>query len=275
MKYLVLGSAGQIGSALVNFLRNKGEEVLTIDLVNSVTQDLRIHNNTLVESYIEQCDFVYFLAFDVGGARYLEKYQYTFDFIQNNNTLMSNTFELIKKHNKPFIFASSQMSNMTHSTYGVLKAIGERYTAILDGITVKFWNVYGYESDLEKAHVITDFINRAKLSGVIEMMTDGKERRQFLHVDDCSDCLYKLSKVYYSLPRISEYHITSFVWTSIIEIANIIQSYYPNSIIVPGTLTDIVQFDKMNEPSENILKYWQPKINLLQGIKQVIDQQDN
>ena len=193
MKYLVLGSAGQIGSALVNFLRNKGEEVLTIDLVNSVTQDLRIHNNTLVESYIEQCDFVYFLAFDVGGARYLEKYQYTFDFIQNNNTLMSNTFELIKKHNKPFIFASSQMSNMTHSTYGVLKAIGERYTAILDGITVKFWNVYGYESDLEKAHVITDFINRAKLSGVIEMMTDGKERRQFLHVDDCSDCLYKLS----------------------------------------------------------------------------------
>lgn len=272
MKYLVLGSAGQIGRALVNFLHSKGEEVLTIDLADSVTQDLRIHNNTLVESYIEQCDFVYFLAFDVGGARYLEKYQHTFNFIQNNNTLMSNTFDLIKKHNKPFIFASSQMSNMTHSTYGVLKAIGERYTSILNGITVKFWNVYGYESDLEKAHVITDFINRAKLSGVIEMMTDGKERRQFLHVDDCSDCLYELSKVYHRLPRTNEYHITSFVWTSIIEVATIIQSYYPNSIIVPGTRTDVVQFDKMNEPSENILKYWQPKINLSQGIKQVIDQ---
>jgi len=34
---------------------------------------------------------------------------------------MENTFSLIKKYNKKFIFASSQMSNMGYSNYGVLK----------------------------------------------------------------------------------------------------------------------------------------------------------
>ena len=33
MKYLVLGSSGQIGSALVKYLKNRNEEVVTFDIV--------------------------------------------------------------------------------------------------------------------------------------------------------------------------------------------------------------------------------------------------
>lgn len=36
MKYLVLGSAGQIGSALSGYLGNQGHEVLEFDIVNSL-----------------------------------------------------------------------------------------------------------------------------------------------------------------------------------------------------------------------------------------------
>ena len=80
---------------------------------------------------------------------------------------MANTFELIKKHNKPVLFASSQMSELGYSTYGQLKSIGEKMTKDLNGIIVRFWNVYGYEKDEEKSHVITDFIKMAKYDGVI------------------------------------------------------------------------------------------------------------
>jgi len=45
------------------------------------------------------------------------------------------------------------MSNMSYSPYGVLKRVGELYTQTLNGLTVKFWNVYGVENDREKSHV--------------------------------------------------------------------------------------------------------------------------
>ena len=112
------------------------------------------------ESCIKQADFVFFLAFDVGGSRYLKKYQNTFDFINNNTRLMANVFGLLEKYNKRFVFASSQMSNMSYSPYGVMKRVGELYTTSLKGLTVKFWNVYGIEKDMDKAHVITDFIKK-------------------------------------------------------------------------------------------------------------------
>ena len=127
MKVLVLGSSGQVGFSLTKYLRNKNYEVIEFDIVNNEEQDLRIYNNKLLEQTIQSSDFVVFLAFDVGGSRYLEKYQNTFDFVNNNNLIMQNTFSLLKKYSKKFIFASSQMSNMSHSSYGVLKNIGAKY----------------------------------------------------------------------------------------------------------------------------------------------------
>ena len=270
MKYLVLGSAGQIGDCLCSFLKNKGLDVLEFDIVNNQLQDLRIYNNEILEDLINKCDFIYFLAFDVGGSRYLAKYQHTFDFLHNNVRLMSNTIELIKKYNKKFIFASSQMSNMSYSPYGVAKAIGERYTDALNGLTVKFWNVYGPEKDLEKSHVITDFILKAKNTGVIDMLSDGTEQRQFLHADDCSECLLELSLAYNKLDKSREYHITNFKWNSIIDVANIVASNFDNIKIIPGKSKDMVQLDKRNEADEYILKFWTPKIDLEEGIQMVI-----
>jgi len=145
MKYLVLGSSGQVGNALCNYLKNKNHEVYEFDLVDGENYDLRIHDNLILKQYIQECDFVFFLAFDVGGSRYLKKYQHTFEFIDNNLKILSNTFELLKKYKTPFIFASSQMSNMSFSPYGVSKSLGELLTKTLNGLVVKFWNVYGIE----------------------------------------------------------------------------------------------------------------------------------
>lgn len=269
MKYLILGSAGQIGSALTQFLREQGHAVSTFDIADNFTEDLRQPNTQLNEA-MNDCDLVFFLAWDVGGSAYLAKYQDTFDFVQNNLKIIVNTFDAIKQHNKPFIFASSQMANMSYSSYGLTKSIGEKITSILGGVTVKFWNVYGIEHDPEKTHVVTDFINKARDTGIINMRTDGTEQRQMLHADDCSECLYMLSQKYNELPRDKEYHVSNFEWNTMLDVAEIIAGHYPGTVIKPSTAKDTVQKDKRNEPDAWILNYWKPKISLVDGIKDII-----
>ena len=79
MKYLVLGSSGQIGAPLCDFLQNQGHQILKFDIKDDDKEDLRLYNNNLLKKYIKNCDFVFFLAFDVGGSRYLSQHQHTFE----------------------------------------------------------------------------------------------------------------------------------------------------------------------------------------------------
>jgi len=269
-KILILGSSGQIGNYLCEYLLSKKYIVNKFDIVDGSKYDLRIHNNTLLEEKIKDSDFVFFLAFDVGGSRYLSKYQHTYDFIFNNSTLMSNTFALLKKYEKKFIFASSQMSNMSYSPYGVLKLIGEMYTKALNGITVKFWNVYGIEHDYEKSHVITDFILKAKNNKLIDMLTDGTETREFLYAEDCVECLEVLMNKFNKISIDEELHITSFEETKIIDIANYIADKF-KAKVQPSTNLDFVQKDKKNIPNKNIFKYWKPKTKIKDGIDKIIN----
>jgi len=265
-KILVLGSSGQVGDYLCDYLRRNGNEVIEFDVVESENQDLRIPDNTLLDEYMKQCDFVYFLAFDVGGSRYLKKYQHTFDFTDNNIKLMTNTFCSLKKHNKPFVFASSQMSNMDYSPYGSQKRLGEHYTDLLGGLIVKFWNVYGIEKDIEKAHVITDFILKAKDHKLVDMLTDGTEERQFLYAEDCSEALDTVRMNYYNIDRKRELHITNHKWDSILQVADEVTKHFPADI-VPSKNKDDVQKGKRNEPDPYILDLWTPKTTLAEGIE--------
>lgn len=269
-KCLVLGSSGQIGLQLVDFLKRNNCDVFEFDIVNNLKQDLRIPNNLYLEEKIKECDFVYFLAFDVGGARYLKSNQDNFNFIHNNFKIMCFTFEMLKKYNKPFLFTSTQMSSMEYSSYGTLKRLGEYYTKSLDGLIVRLWNVYGPESNSDKFHVITDFIKKALTTKKIDMITDGNEERQFLCVDDCCEGLFKLQTIYNDIDRTKEYHISSFEWSSIKNIANIISEIIPCEIIY-GTQKDDIQKNLKNDPNHEILKYWKPTTSLKCGITQLIN----
>ena len=273
MKITVLGSSGQVGAYLTEYLRGKGHEVKEFDIVNGPEQDLTLIPNILLEDAIEESDFVFFLAFDVGGSRYLKKYQHTFEFINNNARLMVNVFGLLEKYNKRFVFASSQMSNMSYSPYGVMKRVGELYTQTLNGLTVHFWNVYGIEHDAEKSHVITDFIRKGFEQGDFEMMTDGTEERQFLYAEDCCEALETVMNSYTDFKPEDPLHITSFRGDSIRQVADFIQGQF-NLIgksvrISPGLAKDSVQMDKRNQPNNYITGWWMPKTNLQDGIAKV------
>ena len=274
MKVTILGSGGQIGAYLSEYLQKKGHDVTGVDVVDGIHNDLRVTPNTHIESKIENADFVFFLAFDVGGSRYLKKYQHTFDFVNNNTRIMANTFRLLERYKKQFVFASSQMSNMSYSPYGVMKRVGELHTTALKGLTVKFWNVYGIEKDMEKAHVITDFIRRGFEEGEFEMLTDGTEQRQFLYAEDCCEALETVMNCYSDFKPTDPLHITSFNATSINDIASIIQGQF-NLIerfdvkIKPGLAKDSVQMDKRNEADTYISGWWLPKTGISEGIGKV------
>ena len=275
-KILILGSSGQVGAYLTDYLRKKGNEVFEFDVTNGPNQDLTTIPNGQLEALIYLSDFVYFLAFDVGGSHYLKKYQHTFKFIDNNTRLMANAFGLIEKYNKPFVFASSQMSNMSYSPYGVLKRVGELYTRSLGGLIVKFWNVYGIEKDMDKAHVITDFIRKGFESGDIDMMTDGTEARESLYAEDCCEALETVMQSYAKLTSDDELHITTGVYTTVLEIASEIKSLFSSIgkeiTITPAQSKDEVQKDARNEPDPYIKKFWKPKTSVPDGLQKVFEE---
>ena len=273
MRVTILGSSGQIGAYLTEYLRNKGHEVIEFDKNFDEKHDMTVIPNIKLHGAIHQSDFVFFLAFDVGGSHYLKKYQHTFKFLDNNARMMGSAFEYIQKYNKPFVFASSQMSNMSYSPYGVMKRVGELYTKSLNGLIVKFWNVYGIEKDMEKAHVITDFIVKGFETGNIDMMTDGTEEREFLYAEDCCEALETVMQEYTAFTSSDELHITSGVSTSILEIARNIQSLFKEIgkevDVSPSPSKDEVQKDARNVPDPYIRKWWEAKTSITDGIKKV------
>lgn len=279
MRITVLGSSGQIGAYLTEYLRGRGHTVEEFDVANSPEQDMTLIPNSRLEMVIQDSDFVFFLAFDVGGSRYLKKYQHTFQFIDNNARLMANAFGLLKKYNKRFVFASSQMSNMSYSPYGVLKNVGELYTKSLNGLIVKFWNVYGIENDHDKAHVITDFIRKGFETGVIDMLTDGQEEREFLYAEDCCEALEAIMENYDDFTSEDNLHITSFHSTKIIDIASMICGQFNLSgrydiKLEPSEQKDNVQMDKRNKPDTFITKWWKPKTKIQDGIEKVFKEME-
>jgi nucleoside-diphosphate-sugar epimerase len=258
---LILGSSGTIGNNLKLFLKKKSFQIIEYDILNTSSQDLRNTENLLYfNKCLDDCDYVFFLAYDVGGSKYLNSI-INKDYLNDNIKIMMNVFNNLK--NKPFIFASTQMQNM-YNDYGSLKRIGEMYTNHLNGINVRFWNVYDKEEYGIKSHVITDFIYKSKNHNNIDLLTDGNEERQFLHADDCSEGLYNIMINHDIHIKKKTIDLTSFEWIKIIDIANIIKKINNCNITIKNK-KDTTQPIK-NEPNNYILDYWHPKISLIDGI---------
>lgn len=257
MNVLVLGSSGVIGCELCKCLREYGYNVLTWDIKISCTHDLsKSENMCRLRDILKSSDFVFFLAYDIGGSKYISNAG--IEFINNNMQIMLNTFNELK--GKRFVFASSTMYNMNH-VYGTLKNVGEHYTSKMHGLSVRFWNVYGPEESSEKSHVIADMIHKYKTQGYIDLMTSGEEMRQFLYVRDCAIALTQIMKNYDEILKTEQsVDVTSFQWTSIKNLAKIICDD------VRVTDIKVTTHDRQNEPRTIIQKFWKPSTPLELGI---------
>ena len=91
MNVAVLGSSGQIGAYLTNYLRKKGHFVREFDIANSYHEDMTHIPNPFLRNVIMDSDFVFFLAFDVGGSHYLKKYQHTYKSVSYTHLTLPTT----------------------------------------------------------------------------------------------------------------------------------------------------------------------------------------
>ncbi len=258
MKNLVIGSEGFIGKPFVEFLKSKGEEVVCFDIKNHVSEDGRI---AIID--MQDIDRVYFLAWNVGGAKFLYKEDLQLEQLDWNLKLLQNIMNQLEKSRKPFLFISSQLAEEYDTVYGVTKRLGEVWTRLLDGIFIRQWNVYGpIEHESIRSHVVSDFVSQAIKTGEIRMLTTGEEKRQFIHIDDVCEAWYKAMN-----DNIKGIHdVTSFEWVKVIDLAKTI-SKLTGAKIIPG--------DKIGStpltPIKGKIPGWSPKVDLESGLKKMID----
>lgn len=269
MRVLVLGSHGCVGTAVTRYFKEKGHEVIPWDIKMGAEYDLRIPGN--LDSVLPTVDFVLFLAFDVGGSKYnINSIQY----IENNMDLLRNTFHSLYTFKKPFIHTSSMMSNMNNNPYAVLKRMGEFYTTVLGGVSVKLWNVYGSEPITEKSHVIPDFISQAVNTNTIQMRTNGSEERLFLYCDDFAAAIYAVFDKYDLFKGGDEIDISVRKWVSIKDAALVIKKLAKEILgkeieVKEGSYIDTFH-NRKNEPSSSLLDtIWSPVVSLEDGIRSV------
>src|SRR6478672_10682893 len=122
-KNLVLGGSGLIGSALVQHPRGIGEEAINLDI--TLGNDLREMDLTPYSNV----DYVWFLAWDVGGAKYLTAEKNLLQILRNNTILCERVFHFLEQTNIPFLFTTTQLADV-HNTYGITKIMGEEWTRL-------------------------------------------------------------------------------------------------------------------------------------------------
>jgi len=261
-RYLVLGGSGFIGANLIRYLHSQGHYSKNLDLKNGPNYDLRKILIKDLKSYTG----CFFLAWDVGGSKYLNNIEYWEKQYQNNFALINNIFPQLGESEIPFLFISSQLAGTDNTPYSITKLAAENYCKIMQNATVaRQWNAYGsIEAYDLKSHVVSDLVRQALQEKVIKLKTTGEEKRQFVHMEDICDAYMKML-----IAGNGEiYDVSSKNYISILELANKIGKL-TNSKVIPGNEIGI-------DPKVKEIPWfpeWIPKIELEYGLQLIIQSQ--
>ena len=253
MRELVLGGEGLIGSALAAALRARNHQVTSLDLKSGC--DLR---QSFSLAPFEDCDRVWFLAWDTGGAKFLEAADRQHDQYKNNCELSLRVFDALAGTRKPFLFTTSQLAGLPNA-YGTTKLMAWHWTLNLGGKVARLWNVYGWERPDTKSHVITDLV-LSGLQGRVKCMTTGEEKRRFLYKTDCVAAIMDLFD-----GSLNTAEIAGAEWVTIREVAEEIA----RQLNVDVEFGQVRGSEAPVDPQE-LLPGWAPKMSLREGLSEVI-----
>jgi nucleoside-diphosphate-sugar epimerase len=253
MHELVLGGHGLIGSTLVHALEERGSTVTSLDLKNGY--DLR----QVDDGPFRECDRVWFLAWDTGGARYIEAVDRQHEQYKHNCELTVRVLDALARTRTPFLFISSQLAGLP-TAYGTTKLMAACWSLQLGGKVARLWNTYGWEHPDVRSHVVTDLVLSGLTRRRVTCMTDGAERRRFIYKTDCVDALIKL----FDGPQQSA-EVAGPEWVTIRQVGEEIASQLGVEFQAGTSRGSEVMID----PKE-LLPDWQPRVSLSQGIARVI-----
>lgn len=260
MTNLIIGSEGFIGKPFCQYLKSLGEKVIPFDIKRSKKEDGRTYKFNF-----KNIDRVYFLAWDVGGSKYLYQEKLQLSQLHWNLELLRNVMSQLEEQKTKFLFVSSQLSE-EETIYGTIKKLGELWTELIGGVSVRVWNAYGIlEPQDIKSHVISDFVYQAVKFGQIKMLTDGKEWRQFTHLDDICRAFHR-AMASKDLNR-TVYDVCSYEQVTIKKVAEIV-SEFTGAMIIPGKKEgrSPVALNKGRLPG------WVPAVTLKKGIERMVKQ---
>lgn len=255
MRELVLGGEGLIGSTLVATLRARDHEVTSLDLKSGY--DLR---NLSDLTPFEECDRVWFLAWDTGGAKFLEAENRQHEQYKNNCELSLRVFDALARTKKPFMFTTSQLAGLPNA-YGTTKLMAWHWASHLGGKVARLWNVYGWERPDHRSHVVTDLV-LSGLQGRVKCMTDGEEKRLFLYKSDCVAALIELMD-----SSLQTAEVAGSNWLRIREVAEEIARQLNVDIELGHAKGSEVPIDPVE-----LLPNWQPQVSLSEGLAKVISE---
>ena len=294
---IITGGAGFIGSNLTDHLVRIGHKVIVLDnfvsgkksnLSHHRKQDVKIikidiSKSKNLDKYFKGVHYVFHFA---ALAQIIPSIKNPKKYFKNNVIGTLKVVEAAKKAKiKKLVYAASSSCYGIpkklptsekdkidlNNPYAVTKFIGEeiimRYALMfkMPNISFRFFNVYGPRLNISDQYsaVIGNFLSQTKNNKALTIVGDGKQTRDFIHVDDIAKACVKVirSKCINKI-----YNLGSGKKTSINTLAKIFngkKKFIPNR---PGeaknSLADISKFKKDVN--------WHPKISLEKGIKKLI-----
>jgi UDP-glucose 4-epimerase len=207
MKILVTGGAGFIGTNLISRLLQEGHTVHSLDnydsgLESNEVEDCKYYISDIVE--IESMDTDYDLIYHLAAlSRIQPSFNQPYETFRVNTIGTQKVCDFAKRINAKVIYAgsSSRWHDPYQSPYACYKHMGEEickmYRKVYDMNIeiVRFYNVYGPKEivDGDWAAVIGIWRRQVRDNQPITIVGDGEQRRDFTHVDDIVDGLYRIS----------------------------------------------------------------------------------
>jgi len=206
MKILVTGGAGFIGTNLIKRLLLEGHRVVSLDDYETGTSDNHIEGVKYINSDIETIEYLagdYDLVYHLAAlSRIQPSFENPTETFRVNTRGTEAVCEWAKAKGIKVVYAgsSSKHHDPSQSPYAMYKYLGEevcklyRKTYGLDVEICRFYNVYGPNEVIEGdwAAVIGIWRRQVRDGENITIIGDGEQRRDFTHVVDIVDGLYKV-----------------------------------------------------------------------------------
>ena len=291
MNIMVTGGAGFIGTNLIKRLLKDGHNVVSLDNYSTGKEENHQEGCEYVDADIRDViDFDYFMK-DVDVVYHLAALARIQTSLSEPRHHIINNFESTlnildwsrEKGGIPIVYAgsSSKHHGITGSPYAWSKWSGEElcklYSDVYDVPTTicRFYNVYGPHQlkDGPYCTVVGIFEDQYSEGKQLTITGDGEQRRDFTHVEDIVDALYRCMKAMHGEVDMVyngvEFELGRGVNFSLNELADMFGKDYPKKYI-PARKGEYDETLCTDRRAHELLG-WNPTINISDYIRDFVD----